>query len=67
MSTASLLSFVDLAGSENLSRQQTINNERQVEGQIINRTLSTLGNVISALALNKPHIPYRESKLTKLL
>ncbi|CAL6053861.1 Kinesin_like protein [Hexamita inflata] len=66
VATGSLLTFVDLAGSENLSKSQS-DGQRLVETQSINRSLSTLGFVIQALALNKSHIPYRESKLTKLL
>ena len=40
---------------------------RLKEGAKINLSLSCLGNVISALVEGKPHIPYRDSKLTRLL
>ena len=60
------MTFVDLAGSENLKRSDAAG-QRLVETASINRSLSTLGFVIQALMLNKSHIPFRESKLTKLL
>lgn len=41
--------------------------DRLKEGSNINRSLSTLGNVISALADGKAHVPYRDSTLTWLL
>jgi hypothetical protein len=60
------LNLVDLAGSE---RQGKTGAEglRLKEGAKINLSLSCLGNVISALVEGKPHIPYRDSKLTRLL
>lgn len=61
------LNLVDLAGSE---RQSKTGATGQVmnEGININLSLSALGNVISALVSDKrQHIPYRDSKLTKLL
>ncbi|CAG8452779.1 5095_t:CDS:2 [Acaulospora morrowiae] len=64
----SKLHFVDLAGSERLKRTSAIGN-RVKEGICINSGLLALGNVISALSdpTNNPHIPYRDSKLTRLL
>ena len=38
-----------------------------IEGANINRSLLALGNVINALCQGKPHIPFRDSKLTRLL
>lgn len=41
--------------------------ERKTEAGMINKSLLTLGRVITALTDNSPHVPYRESKLTRLL
>jgi hypothetical protein len=69
----SKLHFVDLAGSERLKRTN-VAGERVRESISINSGLLALGNVISALASkNAPnnnaqqHVPYRDSKLTRLL
>ncbi|KAF9999255.1 hypothetical protein BGZ65_005359, partial [Modicella reniformis] len=61
--------FVDLAGSERLKRTSAIG-DRAKEGISINAGLHALGNVISALGdpgKKASHIPYRDSKLTRLL
>lgn len=62
--------LVDLAGSERSKKTQATG-ERFREGVKINQGLLALGNVISALGggsgLNQTHIPYRDSKLTRLL
>jgi hypothetical protein len=61
------LNLVDLAGSERLSKTGATG-ERLKEATKINLSLSALGNCISALVDGKSfHIPYRDSKLTRLL
>ena len=58
---------MDLAGSERQSKTQATG-DRLKEATKINLSLSALGNVISALVDGKSqHIPYRDSKLTRLL
>ncbi|KAG5440280.1 hypothetical protein PCANB_001850 [Pneumocystis canis] len=60
------LNLVDLAGSENIGRSGA-ENKRAREAGMINQSLLTLGRVINALVDRSQHIPYRESKLTRLL
>ncbi|KAJ5224990.1 hypothetical protein N7468_006215 [Penicillium chermesinum] len=60
------LNLVDLAGSENIGRSGA-ENKRAAEAGLINKSLLTLGRVINALVDKSSHIPYRESKLTRLL
>lgn len=61
------LYLVDLAGSEKVSKTGAEGTVLD-EAKNINKSLSALGNVISALADgNKSHIPYRDSKLTRIL
>jgi len=61
------LNLVDLAGSERQSKTGA-SGDRLKEGCKINMSLSALGNVISALVEARgKHIPYRDSKLTRLL
>jgi len=75
----STLSLVDLAGSESVKNTGSTGT-RQKEGQYINKSLLTLGHVVWKLAelskgkgdgevnnLDTTHIPYRDSKLTRLL
>ncbi|KAJ9157893.1 Kinesin-like protein [Pleurostoma richardsiae] len=70
----STLSLIDLAGSEKAAETK----ERRTEGSHINKSLLTLGTVISKLSEHKEkeakaadkdgkHLPYRDSKLTRLL
>uniref|UniRef100_A0A182NHT7 Kinesin motor domain-containing protein n=1 Tax=Anopheles dirus TaxID=7168 RepID=A0A182NHT7_9DIPT len=61
------LNLVDLAGSENISKAGNEKGIRTRESVNINQSLLTLGRVITALVEKTPHIPYRESKLTRLL
>eukprot|EP00277_Geminigera_cryophila_P008226 CAMPEP_0179417520 /NCGR_PEP_ID=MMETSP0799-20121207/7412_1 /TAXON_ID=46947 /ORGANISM="Geminigera cryophila, Strain CCMP2564" /LENGTH=722 /DNA_ID=CAMNT_0021190537 /DNA_START=61 /DNA_END=2229 /DNA_ORIENTATION=- len=64
---AGKLNLVDLAGSERQSKTGATG-DRLKEATKINLSLSALGNVISALVDSKTsHIPYRDSKLTRLL
>jgi len=58
--------FVDLAGSERASKTGA-SGERFVESVQINTSLLALGKVISALCEKQSHVPYRDSKLTRLL
>ena len=60
------LYLVDLAGSENVGRSGA-QNQRAREAGNINQSLLALGRVITGLVERSPHIPYRESKLTRLL
>lgn len=69
------LTIVDLAGSERLSKSQP-EAMRAEEAKNINKSIAALGNCIAALAkdsrMNKfafqnNHIPFRDSKLTRLL
>lgn len=62
----SKMNLVDLAGSENINRSGALN-QRAKEAGSINQSLLTLGRVINALADKSGHIPFRESKLTRLL
>ncbi|KAG9154693.1 hypothetical protein Leryth_019043 [Lithospermum erythrorhizon] len=60
------LSFVDLAGSERVKKSGSAGSQLK-EAQSINKSLSALGDVISALATGNQHIPYRNHKLTLLM
>jgi kinesin family protein 4/21/27 len=73
VATTSCFTFVDLAGSERMKKTGA-EGERAREGIKINEGLLALGNVINALAdeeriakEKKVHVPYRQSKLTRLL
>eukprot|EP01083_Nonionella_stella_P273918 929559_1 len=60
------LNLVDLAGSECVGRSGAVN-KRAKEAGMINTSLLTLARVISALVDRLPYIPYRDSKITRLL
>uniref|UniRef100_A0A803LMS8 Kinesin-like calmodulin-binding protein n=2 Tax=Chenopodium quinoa TaxID=63459 RepID=A0A803LMS8_CHEQI len=60
------LSFVDLAGSERVKKSGSAGSQLK-EAQSINKSLSALGDVISALSTGGQHIPYRNHKLTMLM
>ncbi|KAG2447294.1 hypothetical protein HYH02_007624 [Chlamydomonas schloesseri] len=60
------LNLVDLAGSENISRSGAKDGRAREAGSI-NQSLLTLGRVITALVEHSGHVPYRDSKLTRLL
>ena len=67
--TAATLSIIDLAGSERAAATTNMG-QRMVEGANINKSLLALGNCINALCESgggTRHVPYRNSKLTRLL
>jgi len=64
--TSSQLYMVDLAGSEVVAKTEATGTVLE-EAKRINSSLFALGRVISALAEGKSHVPYRDSKLTRLL
>jgi kinesin family protein 5 len=60
------LNLVDLAGSEKVGKTGASGNTLE-EAKKINQSLSALGNVIKSLADGRGHVPYRDSKLTRIL
>ncbi|XP_062403815.1 kinesin-like protein klp-3 [Sardina pilchardus] len=60
------LTLCDLAGSERISKTEA-KGQRLVEAAAINKSLTALGQVFSALKCNAIHVPFRNSKLTHLL
>lgn len=60
------LVVVDLAGSERIDKSGSEGNTLE-EAKSINLSLSALGKCINSLAENSPHVPVRDSKLTRLL
>ncbi|CAL4913850.1 unnamed protein product [Urochloa decumbens] len=60
------LNLVDLAGSENIARSGVKEGRAREAGEM-NKSLLTLGRVITALVEHSVHVPYRDSKLTRLL
>lgn len=55
-----------MAGSECVGKSG-VKNSGKTEAGMINKSLLTLGRVITALVEHNSHVPYRESKLTRLL
>ena len=64
--TIGTLNFVDLAGSESVGKTGA-EGQALEEAKKINQSLSALGKVIKAIADDEPHVPYRDSTLTKIL
>ncbi|CAM9718705.1 unnamed protein product [Laminaria digitata] len=64
--TQTCLMLADLAGSES-SKRSSARYRRLEECKSLNLSLSALGNCVAALANVRPHVPYRDSKLTRLL
>ncbi|KAK9021825.1 hypothetical protein V6N11_011793 [Hibiscus sabdariffa] len=60
------MNFVDLAGYED-GRKKSIGGVNLLENNIINKSIYALHNVVYALNANEIHVPYRESKLTRML
>jgi len=60
------LNLVDLAGSERV-KDSGVKGAALTEAQNINKSLSSLGDVIAAMASKAKHVPYRNSRLTHLL
>jgi kinesin family protein C1 len=64
--TSGILNLVDLAGSERV-KVSGASGDRFKESTAINKSLSSLSDVLSSLAQGEKHVPYRRSKLTHLL
>ncbi|CBI22700.3 unnamed protein product, partial [Vitis vinifera] len=60
------MNFVDLAGYED-TRKKSVDGPNLMENTKINKSLYALQNVVYALSVNESHVPYRESKLTRML
>jgi kinesin family protein C2/C3 len=61
---SSKLHLIDLAGSERVSRSGA-EGDRLKEAASINKSLSALGDVVSALQQRSSHVPYRNSKVSR--
>ena len=60
------MSLVDLAGSESVGRTQAVG-PRLAEANSINKSLLSLGQVVTGICQRKNHIKYRDNTLTKVL
>uniref|UniRef100_A0AC35FZX9 Kinesin-like protein n=1 Tax=Panagrolaimus sp. PS1159 TaxID=55785 RepID=A0AC35FZX9_9BILA len=60
------LNLIDLAGSERVAKSQ-VSGQQLKEAQCINKSLSELGNVVSALRRKQQHVPFRNCLLTRIL
>ena len=60
------LTLVDLAGSERVEKSGVVGNQLK-EAMSINKSLSAIGDVISALSSDSKHVPYRNHPLTMLM
>ena len=63
----SKIKLCDLAGSERYNSPDVYKKEHINEMKNINKSLFTLGNVINALSQKKKYVPYKDSKLTRIL
>jgi hypothetical protein len=63
---SSYFTLVDLAGTERV-KQTGVTGSAMLEAQAINKSLTCLSNVVSALHRGAEHVPFRDSKLTRLL
>eukprot|EP00931_Biecheleriopsis_adriatica_P060530 TRINITY_DN36368_c0_g1_i1.p1 TRINITY_DN36368_c0_g1~~TRINITY_DN36368_c0_g1_i1.p1 ORF type:complete len:635 (+),score=164.93 TRINITY_DN36368_c0_g1_i1:41-1945(+) len=64
--TTARLNVIDLAGSERV-KKSGVEGAQLKEALAINKSLLVFGNVVSALAAKRVHVPFRESKLTRIL
>jgi hypothetical protein len=61
------LNLVDLAGTERLDMSPNVSGQRAAETKFINKSLSSLTDVLTAIRQKKSHVPFRDSTLTHLL
>eukprot|EP00760_Papus_ankaliazontas_P008486 PhM_4_TR13840/c0_g1_i1/m.79008/K10395/KIF4_21_27; kinesin family member 4/21/27 len=64
--TKSRIALVDLAGSERIKRSG-VEGTHLTEALFVNKSLSTLGNVVNNIHAGAKHIPFRDSKMTRIL
>ncbi|KAI0234453.1 Kinesin-like protein KIN-14G [Lamellibrachia satsuma] len=66
MTSTGTLTFCDLAGTERVGKME-VTGQRLVEAAAINKSLSALGQVFTAVRIGQLHVPYRNSKLNHIL